>query len=176
MKLIKIRLTDHIIVVNDQSWPLKHSLNVPSIGLTMSVRIQAEHCRSVVYGSLVRDGITHYAGDADLSSYREPELYRYVSKSIMDTVEYLKAPTEHAWTLIEQLPSFSHEGINIQAAEALERPVLDLVARGASPREIVSSLQISTDAYHLITGKMFPVEPIPQQATDDIEDIFDSGD
>lgn len=163
MKLVKLRLTDYIITINEEECPVVYSHHEASLGFAIEVRINNSTLATYVTATVTRDGETHYAGKVCLLSYTEGELFRCVSHQAFNIADSLKIPAQHIWSLLEQFPAFSESGIRVSDAEALETPIRDLLARGATPEEVVSSLDINRDLYEFVTGGKMSPEPQPQE-------------
>lgn len=166
MKLVTLRLTEYMVTLNEEEWPIAYSHHVASLGFTVEVRINDTLTAYVTATTVALDGEIQYAGKGYLSSYSDVELYRCISMEAFNVAASLGVPAHHIWPLLEQFPQFSETGIKVGDAETYEGPIRDLLARGATPSEVVRSLDISRDLYEFVLGAKLPREP-PQDMTSD---------
>jgi len=160
MKLIQLRMSEHVVTVNEAEWPIKHRYDVPSLGFTLEIRMSERLQAAYVNGVVTRADIIQYAGRGALRNYSEAALYKGISEEVFNVAETLQVPSHHVWPFIEQLPAFSDCGVKISDVETFEAPIRDLLARGATPHEVVRTLSISRDLYEFVTGTDLPPEPM----------------
>lgn len=169
MKFIKIKLQEHIVAVKESDWPVIYRHCAPDIGLTMEVRMNGMH--AYIYAWAPHEGLLRYTGMGEHCYRRGPDLFRQLSEDAHEIARQLHIPDAHAWALVEQFPVFCSGGISPEEAEALEKPIQDLAAAGASPREIVESLGITRHMYEFMTGTKYPPDqPSPAEADDSMDD------
>lgn len=160
MKLIQLRMTEHILTLNGDEWPVKHQYDLPSLGFSVEVRMNEKQQAAYVNAKVVQGDVVRYAGRGALRSYAEAGLYKSVSEELFNVAEALGVPSQDVWPFIEQLPTFTDCGVKISDVEIFEAPIRDLLSRGAEPYEVVRCLGISRDLYEFVTGTELPLEPM----------------
>jgi len=164
MKLAQLRMADHAVTLNEEDWPVTYRFHLPALDFSIEVRRCERQGAAYVNGKIVRDGATAYAGRGGIRSYSEFGLHKTISEEMFNVAEALNVPAHHVWPFVDQLPAFSESGVKISDAEAFETPIRDLLARGASPHEVVCSLGISPDLYEFVVREEIP--PLLQPSQD----------
>jgi hypothetical protein len=167
MKITKVRFTGSIVAFRDDRMPVKHHFHNAALGLTIEVRYS--EYRVFVYGMVAgRNEQTKHAGSANGQwLHSTHDLYQHISTEIFRVADELGIEAQHCWPFIEQLPVFTENGVDIAEALELAEPIKDLLARGAPPSEVVSSLNTDRDTIEFVLGTKLPPQRRRQRAIED---------
>lgn len=158
MTIVKIRFTNSVVAFDDKRMPVRHHFHDPDIGLTLEVRHFDSHV--FVYGWREQSGVTKHAGQAcGYWAHTPHDLYIHISSEMFRLAGELEVEAHHVWPFVEQLPLFTDDGVSVADAFELAGPIKDLLARGARPEEVMSSLNVDKATIEFAIGTKLPSPP-----------------
>lgn len=168
-KIAKVRFSNRVVAFDNDRIPVVHRFNNVEQGLTIEVRRLDNQV--FVYGALDCSGVIRYAGNfAGQWAHSDAELYNVVSVEMFRLAAELGLEPQHVWPFVEQLPVFTDEGVNVAEAAMLEVPIKDLLARGALPLEVMTTLHVEKEMIEFVLGTILPP---PRQISDPFEPSHD---
>lgn len=155
MKISRVRFSGTVVGFDDNQCPVIHRFQNAEQGLTIEVRQNDRHI--YVSATLEQDGVTRHAGNCNGHwAHSDYELTTTISTEMFKMADELGVAAHHIWPFVEQLPLYTECGVSVTEAQELAEPIKDLLARGATPTEVMNTLNVGKDTIEFVIGTKIP--------------------